>query len=65
MDKLAFLLSPEFTPVIQQDGAWWIEWFEEVPGVNCQERTLDTLIETLVITLNEALEFNRKDCRGE
>jgi hypothetical protein len=32
-----------------------------VPGVNCQEETREELIETLRITLQEALEFNRKD----
>jgi len=34
-------------------------WIEEVLGVNCQERTRDKLLETLRITLREALEFNR------
>ncbi len=34
-------------------------WIEEVLGVNCQERTRDELLETLRITLREALEFNR------
>jgi hypothetical protein len=32
---------------------------EEIPGVNCQERTKDELMETLRVTLKEALEFNR------
>jgi len=34
---------------------------EEVPGVNCQERTREELIESLKRTLREALEFNRQD----
>jgi hypothetical protein len=34
---------------------------EEVPGVNCQERTREELMETLRVTLKEALEFNRQE----
>jgi predicted RNase H-like HicB family nuclease len=50
-----------FTAVVKQSGDWWLGWIEEVPGVNCQERTRQELIETLKITLGEALEFNRED----
>ncbi|MFQ6114483.1 MAG: type II toxin-antitoxin system HicB family antitoxin, partial [bacterium] len=42
-------------------GDWWIGWIEEVPGVNCQERSREELLETLKVTLREALEFNRQD----
>ena len=49
-----------YTAVIKQDGKWWIGWIEEVPGVNCQEHTREELMETLQITLREALEFNRQ-----
>ena len=52
-----------YTAVIKQDGDWWIGWIEEVPGVNCQEASRDELLETLKITLQEALEFNRKEPR--
>jgi predicted RNase H-like HicB family nuclease len=45
----------EYTAIVQQADDWWIGWVEEVPGVNCQERTRDELIETLRITLHEAL----------
>lgn len=48
-----------YTAVVKQDGDWWIGWIEEVPGVNCQERTKDELMTTLRVTLKEALEFNR------
>ena len=51
----------EYTAVIKQDGDWWIGWIEEVPGVNCQEASRDRLLETLKITLSEALEFNRQE----
>jgi predicted RNase H-like HicB family nuclease len=53
----------EYTAIVKQDGEWWIGWIEEVPGVNCQERTREELIETLRITLSEALEANRHDAR--
>ena len=50
-----------YTAVSKHDNGWWIGWIEEVPGVNCQERTHEQLLETLKVTLKEALEFNRKD----
>ena len=56
-------MSPNnvYTAVIKQDGDWWIGWIEEVPGVNCQEATRDELLESLRITLQEALELNREE----
>ena len=51
----------EYTAVIEKKGRWWIGWIGEVPGVNCQERSRAELIETLRVTLKEALEFNRQD----
>jgi predicted RNase H-like HicB family nuclease len=56
-------MSSTYSAVIKQDGDWWIGWIEEVPGVNCQEATREALLETLRITLREALEFNRTDAR--
>lgn len=50
-----------YTAVVKQDGDWWIGWIEEIPGVNCQERTREELLESLRVTLVEALEFNRED----
>ncbi len=46
-----------YTAQIQHRGQWWIGWIREIPGVNCQERTREELLETLKITLLEALEF--------
>ena len=57
-------MSNEYTAVIKQDGEWWIGWIEEVPGVNCQERTREDLIESLRVTLREALDFNKEDARS-
>lgn len=54
-------MSSEFTAVISRRGEWWVGWVEEVPGVNCQEQTREELLETLRITLREALELNRGD----
>jgi predicted RNase H-like HicB family nuclease len=51
----------EYTAIIKQEGKYWIGWIEEVPGVNCQEYNYDDLVESLKVTLQEALELNRKD----
>jgi predicted RNase H-like HicB family nuclease len=50
-------MKNNYTAVIKQDGDWWLGWIEEIPGVNCQKATHDELIETLKITLKEALAF--------
>ena len=50
-----------YTAIIKQDGDWWIGWIEEVPGVNCQEISREELVQTLKVTLKEALEFNRQE----
>jgi len=54
-------MANTYTAVVKQDGDWWIGWVEEVPGVNCQEKTREELLESLSITLKEALEFNREE----
>lgn len=54
-------MNTEYTAVLKQVGDWWIGWIEEIPGVNCQEHTREELIESLRVTLKEALEFNRQD----
>jgi predicted RNase H-like HicB family nuclease len=53
----------KYTVIIRKEPNWWIGWVEEVPGVNCQEKTYETLLESLRITLAEAIEFNRQDAR--
>ena len=50
-------MNNEYTAIIKQDGEWWIGWIEEVPGVNCQERSRQELLESLRVTLREGLEF--------
>ena len=54
-------MKNSYTAIIKQDGDWWIGWIGEIPGVNCQEASRDELLETLKITLREALEFQRED----
>lgn len=54
-------MRSEYTAVIKQEGDWWIGWIEEVPGVNCQEPSHEDLIESLQVTLREALDLNRQD----
>jgi predicted RNase H-like HicB family nuclease len=54
-------MGREYTAIIKKEKDWWIGWIEEVPGVNCQERTREELLETLRITLKEALDLNRQD----
>ena len=61
-------MKDTYTAVIKQRNQWWIGWVEEVPGVNCQESTKEELLESLKVTLREALEFNRQealDAAGE
>ena len=50
-----------YTAVVKQDNGWWLGWIEEVPGVNCQEASKEELLESLRVTLREALEFNRRE----
>lgn len=54
-------MKREYTAVIKQEKDWWIGWIGEAPGVNCQERTRDELLETLRLTLKEVPDFNRKE----
>lgn len=54
-------MEAQYTAIIKKQGDWWIGWVEEVPGVNCQERSREELMETLRITLQEAIELNRQD----
>lgn len=51
-------MRSEYTAVVKQVAEGWISWIEEVPGVNCQEPTQTELMESLRVTLREALEFS-------
>jgi hypothetical protein len=52
----AMRVSENHTAVIKKAGSWWIGRIEEVPGVNCQERTREAPSKTLRVTLAETLE---------
>ena len=54
-------MTQTYTAIIQQDEGWWIGWIQEIPGVNCQEPAKDELLETLQITLQETIEYNREE----
>ncbi|MES9901083.1 MAG: type II toxin-antitoxin system HicB family antitoxin [Sedimenticola sp.] len=54
-------MNTEYTAIVKNNDGWWVGWIEEIPGVNCQERTREELIETLKVTLQEAIEFNKED----
>lgn len=56
-------MANTYTAITKQDGNWWIGWIEEVPGVNCQEKSREELIDSLRITLKEALELNREEAK--
>lgn len=51
-------MKTEYTVVVNKADDWWVGWIEELSGVNCQEKTYDELMETLRVTLQEALGFN-------
>jgi predicted RNase H-like HicB family nuclease len=54
-------MKQKYTAAIKHNGGWWIGWIEEIPGVNCQEKTKEELLKSLSITLREAIELNRED----
>lgn len=60
--KEAAGMKESYTAVIKHQDPWWIGWIEEVPGLNCQEASSrEELLESLRVTLREALEFNRQE----
>jgi predicted RNase H-like HicB family nuclease len=57
-------MAASYTAIVQQHGAWWIGWVEEVPGVNSQGQSREELLENLRDALQEALEMNRAEARA-
>ena len=53
-------MKGNYTAAVKKSGKWWIGWIEEVPGVNCQEATREELMQSLRVTLREALKMNRR-----
>lgn len=57
-------MNTEYTAALKQDGDWWVGWIEEIPGVNCQDRTKAQLLDSLRKVLSEALELNHEQARA-
>jgi predicted RNase H-like HicB family nuclease len=53
-----------YNAVVQRDGAWWVGWIEEIPGVNSQGTSKEELLANLESALLEALEMNRASARS-
>jgi predicted RNase H-like HicB family nuclease len=53
----------ECTAVVQRDGAWWVGWIQEIPGVNSQGESREELMENLQSALQEIIEPNRAAAR--
>jgi|GEM_PF-717221 len=51
-------MSSSLTPVVKQEGSWWIGWYEEIPGLNCQGRSHEELLENMRSALREATNLN-------
>lgn len=49
------------TAIIKKVNSWWIGWIEEIPGVNCQEKTREKLIESLTIASREIIQINKAE----
>ena len=54
-------MTQNYTAVILRDEGWWIGWIQEIPGVNCQERTKNELMVSLKSGLEDILELNREE----
>ncbi len=39
-------MAQTYTALIQQRKDWWIGWIEEIPGVNCQDKTREAQVNT-------------------
>ena len=57
-------MAQKYKAVVKEDAGWWIGWVEEIPGVNCQERSREALLETLKVTLAEAIDLNRAEAKS-
>ena len=54
-------MKDSYTAILKQVDSWWVGWVEEIPGVNCQEESKSELLQSLQVSLREALELNRHD----
>ena len=52
-------MTNTYTAILKRDAGWWIGWVEEIPGVNCQERTREELLVSLREALATMIDLNR------
>ena len=45
----------KFRAMIKKSGEWWIGWLIDLPGVNAQEKTRESLLESLRIGAEDLL----------
>ncbi|MGD9162991.1 MAG: type II toxin-antitoxin system HicB family antitoxin [Desulfobacteraceae bacterium] len=60
-------MENKYTAVIKKEDARWIGCIDEIPGVNCQEKIKEELLDTLrpCLTLKEALEMNKLEALAD
>jgi predicted RNase H-like HicB family nuclease len=53
----------QYRAVIKKSDDWWIGWLIDLPGVNAQEKSKDSLVESLKIGSEDMLNapFEPKD----
>ncbi|MEM1011136.1 MAG: type II toxin-antitoxin system HicB family antitoxin [Planctomycetota bacterium] len=58
-------MTNTYTAILKKADDWWIGWVEEVPGVNCQERTREELLKSIKEALETIIELNREASRRD
>ena len=53
-------MKRQFTSVIEKRGKWYVAFFEEIPGVNTQGRTLTEVRRNLKDALTMVIEANKE-----
>ena len=53
-------MANTYTAITKHDENRWIGWIEEVPGVNCKERSREELIDSLKVTRKKPLSLTAK-----
>ncbi|OIO97768.1 MAG: HicB family protein [Armatimonadetes bacterium CG2_30_66_41] len=46
----------QYRAVVKRSGDWWIGWLVDLPGVNAQERTKESLLDSLRVGAEDMLE---------
>jgi predicted RNase H-like HicB family nuclease len=56
-------MTATFTAVFEQDGDWWVDYVEELPGANTQGASLEEASENLKESVALIIEANRELAR--